>query len=68
MTPQLTRAELTPPGVMLVLVTDNIEADWARALAAGASAIAPPERKPWGETAGFLRDVNGLIVELCAAK
>jgi lactoylglutathione lyase len=62
--PQQNRIDMAPPGAMIVLGTDDIERDWARALAAGATVIQAPELKPWGETAGYLRDLNGLIVEL----
>jgi lactoylglutathione lyase len=24
-----------------------------------------PEAKPWGQTAGYLQDMNGVLVELC---
>jgi lactoylglutathione lyase len=32
---------------------------------AGATIVKEPEAKPWGQTAGYLRDINGIIVELC---
>jgi uncharacterized glyoxalase superfamily protein PhnB len=58
------KADADPAAAQVAFVTDDMEADWARALAAGASIVKPPEAKPWGQTAGYLRDCNGVLVEL----
>jgi lactoylglutathione lyase len=50
---------------IVALVSEDIEADWQRATTAGATVVKAPEAKPWGQTAGYLRDCNGAIVELC---
>jgi len=42
-----------------------VQADWERAISAGAAIAKEPEPKPWGQTVGYLRDCNGAIVELC---
>jgi uncharacterized glyoxalase superfamily protein PhnB len=42
-----------------------METDWQRATRAGATVIKMPEAKPWGQTTGYLRDLNGVVVELC---
>jgi len=62
------RVNAEPAGTMIVLVADDLEREWDRAVAAGATVIAAPERKPWGETLGYLRDANGIIVEMCAPR
>ena len=59
------RAEAAPPAQIVALVTSAMEADWQRALAAGATLVKAPEPKPWGQTTGYLRDLNGVVVELC---
>jgi len=46
-------------------VTDDVRAAFARAVAAGAVALMPPKDKPWGQTVGYVRDLNGALVELC---
>jgi uncharacterized glyoxalase superfamily protein PhnB len=38
----------------------------AQALARGATLVKPLERKPWGQLSGFLRDENGILVEICS--
>jgi hypothetical protein len=27
--------------------------------------VAEPEAKPWGQTVGYLRDLDGVLIELC---
>jgi uncharacterized glyoxalase superfamily protein PhnB len=60
-----TRAEETPPGIEIALTTPDVQALFDRAVAAGATPLAPPARKPWGQTVAYVRDADGLIVELC---
>jgi uncharacterized glyoxalase superfamily protein PhnB len=59
------RADLDPAGAMIALVTERIKQDWSRAVEAGATVVKEPEEKPWGQTVGYLRDLDGVIVELC---
>lgn len=47
-------------------VTDAVEEAYATAVAAGAIAVKAPERKPWGQTVGYVRDLNGFLIELCS--
>jgi len=54
-----------PGGFEIALVTDDVEGAYQRALDAGASSIAPPVAKPWGQTCAFVRDPDGITVELC---
>jgi uncharacterized glyoxalase superfamily protein PhnB len=59
------RASVDPVGAQIALVTDDMDAAWKRATGAGAQVIKEPEAKPWGQVTGYLRDVNGVLVELC---
>lgn len=54
-----------PLGFEIALVTDDVEAAHARALGAGASELAPPVRKPWGQVVSYVRCPDGTLVELC---
>ncbi len=54
-----------PPGVEIGLVTDDVATAWGSALAAGAIAVSPPTTKPWGQTVAYVRDLEGMLVELC---
>jgi len=55
-----------PAGVEVALVCDDVEAAYARALAAGARSVGAPSRQPWGQTVAHVRDRDGLLVELCS--
>lgn len=54
-----------PLGMEIALVTDDVEAAHARALAAGARELAAPARKPWGQIVSYLQVPDGTLVELC---
>jgi catechol 2,3-dioxygenase-like lactoylglutathione lyase family enzyme len=62
--PRLNRLELEPMGAQVVFVTQDLDAAWERALAAGAVAVKAAEPKPWGQTVAYLRDSDGALVEL----
>ena len=56
-----------PPAAAEVgLVTEAVEAAFARAVAAGAVPCLAPTRKPWGQTVCYVRDLNGFLVEICS--
>ena len=54
-----------PLGIELGLVTDDVPAAHAKALAQGASELSAPSAKPWGQTVSYLRCPDGTLVELC---
>lgn len=54
-----------PAGVEIGFVTDDVPAAWDTALAAGATVVSPPETKPWGQTVAYVRDPEGMLVEIC---
>ena len=53
-----------PPGFEFAFITDNVDAAYRKALEAGAASAAPPEDKPWGQRIAYVRDINGVLVEL----
>jgi len=55
-----------PLGMELGLVTDDVAAAHSRALAAGATELAPPRAKPWGQIVSYVRCPDGALVELCS--
>lgn len=57
-------AEDDPPGISFTLVTNDLDAAWARAVSFGVDVVSPPATKPWGQRVGYLRDPQGIIVEL----
>jgi lactoylglutathione lyase len=54
-----------PLGFEIALVTGDVAAAHARAVAAGAREMAPPQQKPWGQTVSYVRCPDGLLVEIC---
>lgn len=52
--------------VEIALICDDPQSSWDRAVAAGASPLSPPTTKPWGQIVGYVRDLNGGMVELCS--
>ena len=54
-----------PLGVELALVTPEVQAAHVRAVEAGATELAAPKAKPWGQVLSYLRCPDGSLVELC---
>lgn len=54
-----------PLGIEIALVTSDVSVAHRRALAAGASELAAPTAKPWGQTVSYVRCPDGTLVELC---
>jgi uncharacterized glyoxalase superfamily protein PhnB len=55
-----------PAGIEICLVTDSPEEAYDHAVAAGALAAKAVEEKPWGQRVGYVRDLNGCLVEICS--
>ena len=60
-----TRRDGKPPALEIAFIADDVPAALKRATDAGATMVKPPEVKPWGQTVAYVRDLNGLLVELC---
>ena len=56
-----------PLGFEIAFVTDNVQQAHAQAIAAGATEMAAPKDKPWGQTVSYLRSPEGILIELCTA-
>lgn len=54
-----------PLGFEIALVTDDVAAAHGVAVGCGATELAAPAVKPWGQTVSYLRCPNGVLVELC---
>ena len=55
-----------PLGMEIALVTDDVPAAHAKALAEGAVSIKEPLLKPWGQTVSYVRCPDGTLVEICS--
>jgi lactoylglutathione lyase len=54
-----------PLGMEIALVTADVPSAHRAALAHGASELAPPTAKPWGQVVSYLRAPDGTLIELC---
>ncbi|UXH76092.1 VOC family protein [Roseateles amylovorans] len=53
-----------PAGIEVALVSDDLDAAYQRAVAAGAKPVNPPQTKPWGQQVAYVLDNNGVLIEL----
>ena len=53
-----------PAGVEIAFVTADVGAAFATAVSAGAVPLAEPKTKPWGQTVAYVRDLDGMLVEI----
>ena len=60
------RIETAPAGAEIAFVTADVKGAYDRAVAAGAQPYKTPEPKPWGQMVGYVRDLNGFLVEICS--
>ena len=54
-----------PFGIELALVTDNVKIIIDKAVELGALVTEKPIQKPWGQTVGYIRDIDGFFFFLC---
>ena len=56
-----------PAGIEIGFEAEDVAAAYARAIEAGATPLAKPQVKPWGQTVAYVRDPEGVLVELGSA-
>ena len=54
-----------PLGFEVALVTDDVPHAHVKAVSAGATEMAAPQQKPWGQVVSYVRCPDGVLVELC---
>lgn len=52
-------------GMEIGFTATDVPAAIQQAVNAGATLVAEPKEKPWGQTVGYIRDLNGFLVEIC---
>ena len=57
-----------PPGVEIAFTTQDVQAAFRVAVEAGATKVAEPAVKPWGQTVAYVRDRDGILVEIASEK
>ncbi|MGC0363923.1 putative glyoxalase superfamily protein PhnB [Rhodococcus sp. 27YEA15] len=51
-------------GLLIAFVVDDLDAEFARISAAGATVVTEPETEPWGERYCQFSDPNGIVWQL----
>jgi len=54
-----------PIGMEMAFVTEEIEKDFQKAIEAGAIEFVKVSEKPWGQKVGYVKDINGILIEIC---
>jgi uncharacterized glyoxalase superfamily protein PhnB len=54
-----------PFGIELAFTTSEVEKVMESAIKSGALLLEETVTKPWGQKVGYLRDINGFIIEIC---
>jgi len=53
-----------PPAASITLIADDLEPVMRQAIDAGATVYVEPVDKPWGQEVAYLRDPNGILIEI----
>jgi uncharacterized glyoxalase superfamily protein PhnB len=54
-----------PFGIEIGFTTNDVQATINKAIEAGAKLYAAPKEKPWGQVVGYVRDLDGFLIEIC---
>ena len=54
-----------PFGIEIGFTTNDVQATINKAIEAGAKLYAEPKEKPWGQVVGYVRDLDGFLIEIC---
>lgn len=54
------------PTFEIAFESDNVAADLARAIEAGATLVQQARNEPWGQTTSYVSDPNGYLIEICS--
>lgn len=58
-------ATTTPAGFEISFTVEDVKKSLEKAVKAGCIKVADPQQKPWGQEVAYVRDLNGVLVELC---
>jgi hypothetical protein len=62
------RLERPAAGVEIGFLFEDVTAAYHRAIDAGCTSLAAPEKRPWGPIIAFVRDDEGVLVEMMQAQ
>ncbi len=59
------RSNTTCAGFEIGFMADDVHAAYKLAIAQGAQPLKEPAQKPWGQIVAYIKDLNGIIIEIC---
>lgn len=59
-------AKKAAAGFEIALITNDVKQGYKQALSCGAIAVKEPTIKPWGQEVAYVRDLNGIVIEICS--
>lgn len=54
-----------PLGMEVAIITEAVSDTHQQAIQNGATELAPPVQKPWGQIVSYVRAPDGVLIELC---
>lgn len=57
----------SPSACEIVFTVKNVSDSYEKAIAAGAIALVPPKKKPWGQVVAYVRDPSGVLIEIASS-
>ena len=60
-------ADSNAPCFEIAFETSDVTAGLEQAVSAGATLVQGATQMPWGQTVGYISDINGFLVEICTA-
>ena len=64
--PGLPAADGDRAGFEVCFVTEDVEAGYSRSVEAGAAPVSEPVSKTWGQAVAYVRDPDGVLVEIAS--
>ncbi|BAZ11172.1 glyoxalase/bleomycin resistance protein/dioxygenase [Calothrix sp. NIES-4071] len=55
-----------PAGIEIGFVDEDVPFSFVNAVNAGATAVVEPKIKPWGQTVAYVRDLDGILIEIAS--
>ncbi|RUT05938.1 lactoylglutathione lyase [Dulcicalothrix desertica PCC 7102] len=55
-----------PAGIEIGFVDENVPVAFTNAVNAGAISVVEPKVKPWGQTVAYVRDIDGILIEIAS--
>ena len=53
-------------GMEITFIADDVQHVFDHAMQNGATAVVSPTQKPWGQTIAYVRDLDGILIELAS--